>query len=759
MTHKLVGEKRKLFMRILLSTTLSIALSILICSLILYKNFETNALSQIYQRDMDRLLQTRHGVDSMTQVAITLSNQIYRDLNVAQLMYYSNPGPAAIRSADGQLTNYRLSIPFIDSVYIYNAKNQNIYINSIINKNVFRDTIQPTDQFDDPFAYNMIQQYSRYPRYQPIPRTLALGSRGSMVKRFYTFLIYDSLAGDHLNSAIVVNIAENWINDFINNNRQNPDSLILIINRQGKAVSHNLRYPMMSDLSDKSWLQPILEEDKSSGARLDRVNEEDCLITYTDWDKLGWRYIMLTPTQSVFQDIRQMRNLAVIIALSIFLLGAFISFFISRRLYSPIDEIMTNLTRLLAEKKKNIQPLQNLLFRDILLERRIYSEENAQAKFDELNISFDSSGYFRVILMKIDRYNQFGNDYTAEERGMIKRAIIEKSQEKLGPNRLFSSLEIGGEGIVLLLNVPETDLYLSSGEIGRQLIELRKSILENLHISLSFAVSSIERSVDHLPALYKEAVECSRYRLFHGYGSILFAEDLDLYLSNHYEYPLQMEKQLIKNLMAGRFEDAKIQFDKILTDASGDFSMDIFSMTLSRLSFAINDAVYFIRKNNALDGELEQNVSMKKLSQVEIYDEIRQIYFDLFDFLEKAVSDKKSKRVESLVDEINLVIDHRFADRDFYIESIADQLNRSSTYICHIYKQQTGATILDRIVEARMSKAREYLQDSDFSVAEIAERVGFSSSSYFFKVFKKVHGATPSSYRLQTQSRVKEESQ
>ena len=56
---------------------------------------------------------------------------------------------------------------------------------------------------------------------------------------------------------------------------------------------------------------------------------------------------------------------------------------------------------------------------------------------------------------------------------------------------------------------------------------------------------------------------------------------------------------------------------------------------------------------------------------------------------------------------------------------------------------------MNYITEVRMEKAREHLKDTDLSVIEIAENVGYEDSQYFFRVFKKTTGVTPLQYRQQ----------
>ena len=54
---------------------------------------------------------------------------------------------------------------------------------------------------------------------------------------------------------------------------------------------------------------------------------------------------------------------------------------------------------------------------------------------------------------------------------------------------------------------------------------------------------------------------------------------------------------------------------------------------------------------------------------------------------------------------------------------------------------------VDYVAELRMNAAQELLQDPLRSAAEIAAMVGYDSSSYFARAFKKHTGMTPTEYR------------
>ena len=71
----------------------------------------------------------------------------------------------------------------------------------------------------------------------------------------------------------------------------------------------------------------------------------------------------------------------------------------------------------------------------------------------------------------------------------------------------------------------------------------------------------------------------------------------------------------------------------------------------------------------------------------------------------------------------------------------------SPQYFCRFFKTATGTTMTEYVL--RMDLAMEFLSGSAMSVTEIAYASGFSSHSYFDRVFKRLMGVTPQEYRRQ----------
>ena len=68
-------------------------------------------------------------------------------------------------------------------------------------------------------------------------------------------------------------------------------------------------------------------------------------------------------------------------------------------------------------------------------------------------------------------------------------------------------------------------------------------------------------------------------------------------------------------------------------------------------------------------------------------------------------------------------------------------------YFSHIFKEQTGCSFIDYLIQVRMEKARKLLCSTDQSLVNIALAVGYSNTAHFGKHFKRETGMTPGAYR------------
>lgn len=75
----------------------------------------------------------------------------------------------------------------------------------------------------------------------------------------------------------------------------------------------------------------------------------------------------------------------------------------------------------------------------------------------------------------------------------------------------------------------------------------------------------------------------------------------------------------------------------------------------------------------------------------------------------------------------------------------------SPAYLSKAARAATGKSCTELLQDRRLKRAQELLADTDLSVLEICAAVGYSNSSYFYRLFEKTFGCSPSVFRKRAQ--------
>lgn len=91
-------------------------------------------------------------------------------------------------------------------------------------------------------------------------------------------------------------------------------------------------------------------------------------------------------------------------------------------------------------------------------------------------------------------------------------------------------------------------------------------------------------------------------------------------------------------------------------------------------------------------------------------------------------------------------------EKDLTIQNISKNTNISKSVLYRHFHRFFNCTVSQYISKKRVEISIDFLTKSDLSIEEIAQKVGFSSGSYFSKIFKKEKGLSPLKYKLQTKN-------
>lgn len=83
------------------------------------------------------------------------------------------------------------------------------------------------------------------------------------------------------------------------------------------------------------------------------------------------------------------------------------------------------------------------------------------------------------------------------------------------------------------------------------------------------------------------------------------------------------------------------------------------------------------------------------------------------------------------------------------IEQLAKKANMSSTKFRSLFKKMYGTSIYQYHLSARLTRSKELLEANEFTISQIAYKVGFSHPPAFVNIFHKHFGVFPAAFREQ----------
>ena len=108
------------------------------------------------------------------------------------------------------------------------------------------------------------------------------------------------------------------------------------------------------------------------------------------------------------------------------------------------------------------------------------------------------------------------------------------------------------------------------------------------------------------------------------------------------------------------------------------------------------------------------------------------------------------------IDNLDVVAAVRFirenACSEIGIKDVISHVAVSYSTLSRQFHRVLSRSIHDEIVRVRIQRARDLLQDTQLTLGQIAQLVGFKHQEYFGKIFRNITGMTPGQYRRETQN-------
>jgi two-component system response regulator YesN len=213
-----------------------------------------------------------------------------------------------------------------------------------------------------------------------------------------------------------------------------------------------------------------------------------------------------------------------------------------------------------------------------------------------------------------------------------------------------------------------------------------------------------------------------------------------------HHYPIDEERRLLAMIRVGDRNGARGVLNQLLAalfvHAPGLSALR--ARTVELMGHLVRTAV---EDNPLLEPLVEQNQAwVERLVEARDFDEICVALRDALDSFIDSVLGQTTRRGNPAAERaLNYVSEHYTEPID--LATVAEAANLSVYRLAHLIKETTGRTVMQHVRVLRIAKARELLEKTTLSGAEIAAQLGFHDQSHFIREFRSSTGTTPLRYR------------
>lgn len=367
----------------------------------------------------------------------------------------------------------------------------------------------------------------------------------------------------------------------------------------------------------------------------------------------------------------------------------------------------------LSERKKLEQEVKRIL---LLREDHVH----------QINNTDFFSGPFLFIYMKMNHVEKLEAQYGF----LYKSLIIEDIQE-----RFYSKRE---NGICILIG--ENDVLFLLKEINnpvRTIDKLQQDLTDGNGMSFSFGYEVIYRLSELNNGFQRSFSACER-RFFHPEKTVFDFQPKEKQL-------VTLNFEQLKQFLLPYDEKRVAMFVEERYKLWKQESMEPSEIKEEACSILTN--LFFKKLDHVL--LLDKCAEMKR---TELLDDLVTLLIEqVHECNQLITSEPQRTTADNELMERAFDYIHQHYTEELTLKMVADHIHISRNYFSILFKRNSEQKFIDYVMELRIKKATELLRDTSQKVYEVAKNSGFNDVKYFSKLFKKMTGYTPGSYRSKHQ--------
>ncbi|WP_274365170.1 response regulator transcription factor [Paenibacillus thermotolerans] len=256
---------------------------------------------------------------------------------------------------------------------------------------------------------------------------------------------------------------------------------------------------------------------------------------------------------------------------------------------------------------------------------------------------------------------------------------------------------------------------------------------------VNIVIGGLLDDAEQFHAVFNEIEAVLEKKFFYHEGAVLFVNP----------FPLQGEQAFsIDEALAGllsliqrrQFDMAKIHFEQFIDVLHGS---DRFSAVyIKYLCAEIVKAVFELSARKEVEAF---ELCLEQIYKTETLNGLKGWMQSFFEQNEPSRA-RSTEAMRKVIEDVVAMIENEYGS-DLSLESLAERVYLSPSYLSHLFKKSKGISINKYITLFRMERARHLLLTTNQKIIHISQSVGYANVPYFSSLFKTHFGKTPSQFR------------
>jgi len=724
------------------------------------------------QQDANRRImdQIDYNTSSMNEIVKHLAISLFVDREVNLLLSGRFENPFETSPMVSKLDHVAGSSPFLTYIAAYNGTTDKLYVGGTSSQYPYREAVEA--------IRSLLTAGVSLPRMSFIPLHLKTEARDDL----FAMAMYEADKGGHrLEKALIFLIKPEWLLDNvrrINESGASSEGFTIVLDDLGNVLN-DIPEGLKPDDVKLAVLSRIAANPKDMDSFVWGEGRDKRIVSYVSANGKRWKVVSVQSYAEVFSKFERMKTMTYVISFVCVLLAIAVSAVASYNLYRPVGELirfirhsrtdssaMAEQSRddigFVADSFRSLAREMDLIKRDkdsqkthlkLYFIRKLLSDSHLMKREEFVRIADNSGlriaaeGSYMAGVLRIDAYRSLQAALAPEALELYKFAISNISSEMLNRKWLAEVVDMRSDHLAFIICSPDGKLE-ADGPLEDSMLELQAVVESYYKVTVSAAFSGPVDDYARLAGCYEDALQNSTYRLVLGHRALILPGFAAARKDGTAAIPEELERRFVQGLRAAQPEQVEETLEQMMRHLA-EMNIDDILVQLHQLVVTIKQAWKEANLNRLQPVEAEELHSLnRKLMEKETLEEMKQLLLQQLQELFRRQRQMEPDKSSLLVDTVKGIVAEQYMDMGLNLQGIASRMKMSAVYVGKVFRQSAGLSVNEYINDIRLEHARESLERTNATVAEIMESVGYANQSQFFKHFKMKFGTTPREYRF-----------